>query len=112
MSVFEIKHARKSFGDLEVLKDISVSVEQGEVIAILGPSGSGKSTFLRCATMLEELDVREACAKVRRCVETSLTPREANIIRLRYGLDDRQPLTQREIAVLCGISRSYVSRGA
>ena len=61
MSVFEIKHARKSFGDLEVLKDISVSVEQGEVVAILGPSGSGKSTFLRCATMLEELDGGSLC---------------------------------------------------
>lgn len=56
MSVFEIKNARKSFGDLEVLKDISVSVEKGEVVAIIGPSGSGKSTFLRCATMLERLD--------------------------------------------------------
>lgn len=60
--------------------------------------------------MLDNLDLREACAKVRQCVETCLTPREANIIRLRYGLDDRQPLTQREIAALCGISRSYVSR--
>ena len=47
---------------------------------------------------------------MRRCVDSCLTPREAHIIRLRYGLDDRAPLTQREIAVLCGISRSYVSR--
>ena len=60
--------------------------------------------------MLDNLDLRDACAKVRRCVESCLTPREAHIIRLRYGLDDRAPLTQREIAVLCGISRSYVSR--
>ena len=61
-------------------------------------------------TMLEDLDLRDACVKVRRCVDSCLTPREAHIIRLRYGLDDRAPLTQREIAVLCGISRSYVSR--
>lgn len=60
-------------------------------------------------TMLEDLDLRDSCAKVRRCI-ACLSPREANIIRLRYGLDDRRPLTQREIAALCGISRSYVSR--
>jgi len=60
-------------------------------------------------TMLEDLELRDACAKVRRCL-SCLTPRENHIIRLRYGLDDQQPLTQREIAVLCGISRSYVSR--
>lgn len=60
--------------------------------------------------MLEELDLRDACAKVRRCVDACLTGREAHIIRLRYGLGDRPPLTQREIASLCGISRSYVSR--
>ena len=59
--------------------------------------------------MLEELDLRDACAKVRRCV-ACLTGREAHIIRLRYGLNDQAPLTQREIASLCGISRSYVSR--
>lgn len=61
-------------------------------------------------TMLDDLDMRDACLKVRRCVERCLTDRETNIIRLRYGLDGRQPLTQREIATLCGISRSYVSR--
>ena len=60
-------------------------------------------------TMLEDLELRDACAKIRRCVGC-LSPREAHIIRLRYGLDDRAPLTQREIATLCGISRSYVSR--
>lgn len=60
-------------------------------------------------TMLEDLDLRDACIKVRRCLGC-LSPRETHIIRLRYGLDDRPPLTQREIATLCGISRSYVSR--
>lgn len=49
-------HVRKQFDGLEVLKDISLSVEEGEVISIIGPSGSGKSTLLRCATMLEEMD--------------------------------------------------------
>ncbi len=63
-------------------------------------------------TMLEDLDIKDACAKVRRCVDTCLTPREARIIRLRYGLDGQEPLTQREIASLCGMSRSYVSRRA
>ena len=60
--------------------------------------------------MLEDLDTRDACAKVRQCVDACLTGREAHIIRLRYGLGGRAPLTQREIASLCGISRSYVSR--
>ena len=60
-------------------------------------------------TMLEDLDLRDACIRIRQCV-SCLTPREAHIIRLRYGLDNRAPLTQRDVAVLCGISRSYVSR--
>lgn len=59
--------------------------------------------------MLEELDARDACEKVRRCVTSCLTPREEMVIRLRYGLDDDAPRTQREIAAQCGISRSYVS---
>ena len=56
MKLLEISHLKKSFGDLEVLRDISMDVSEGEVIAILGPSGSGKSTFLRCTTMLETMD--------------------------------------------------------
>lgn len=60
--------------------------------------------------MLEDLDTRDACIKVRDCVRTCLTPRERMIVTMRYGLDGQSPRTQREIASQCGISRSYVSR--
>ena len=52
--IIEIKHLRKSFGENEVLKDISVTVNKGEVVTIIGSSGSGKSTFLRCINLLEK----------------------------------------------------------
>ena len=55
-SLLEMKHVKKTFGSLEVLKDISIEVNEGEVVAIIGPSGSGKSTILRCATLLENMD--------------------------------------------------------
>ena len=61
MKLLELKHIRKSFGDLEVLKDISLTVNEGDVVSIIGPSGSGKSTLLRCATMLETIDSGEMC---------------------------------------------------
>lgn len=56
IKLLEIKNMRKSFGDKEVLKDISIAVNEGEVVSIIGPSGSGKSTALRCATLLETMD--------------------------------------------------------
>ena len=51
--VLKVKNISKSFGDLEVLKDINMEVRQGQVISVIGPSGSGKSTFLRCINLLE-----------------------------------------------------------
>ena len=62
--------------------------------------------------MLEDLDTRDACEKVRQCVRTCLSPRERNIITLRYGLEGQPPPTQREIAAQCGISRSMYRSGA
>lgn len=56
MNYLEMKHVKKSFDGAEVLKDISLSVKEGEVLSIIGPSGSGKTTLLRCATLLETMD--------------------------------------------------------
>lgn len=62
----EIKNLSKRFGDHEVLKDISLSIEQGEVVSIIGSSGSGKSTILRCINLLEEqlVEISSSKAKV------------------------------------------------
>ena len=54
--LLEINHCRKQFDGTEVLTDLSLSVEEGQVLSIIGPSGSGKSTLLRCATLLETMD--------------------------------------------------------
>ena len=59
MALLEIKNLKKSFGDNDVLKDISLDVNKGEVLCIIGPSGSGKSTLLRCITELETFDSGE-----------------------------------------------------
>ncbi|MBQ8822706.1 MAG: amino acid ABC transporter ATP-binding protein [Lachnospiraceae bacterium] len=59
MKYLEIRNCKKAFEELSVLNDISLSVEEGEVVAIIGPSGSGKSTLLRCATLLETMDSGE-----------------------------------------------------
>ena len=56
MAMLEIKNLSKSFGKLEVLKDISFTVEKGQAVSIIGPSGSGKSTLLRCVNQLEKAD--------------------------------------------------------
>ena len=61
MSFIEMNHIGKSFGNLEVLKDVSLHMESGEVVSIIGPSGSGKNTFLRCLCELEKIDKGDIC---------------------------------------------------
>ncbi|MEE3487242.1 MAG: amino acid ABC transporter ATP-binding protein [Bulleidia sp.] len=56
MAVLKIDHIQKSFGTLDVLKDVSLEVQKGEVVSIIGPSGSGKTTLLRCINFLEKAD--------------------------------------------------------
>ena len=57
--MIKVKNLKKSYKNLEVLKDINMEVKQGEVVVIIGPSGSGKSTFLRCLNYLESPDKGE-----------------------------------------------------
>ena len=90
---------------------------QGEVslsVSLDSDSDGGSLSLMDVTSvdddMLDNLDARDACVRVRRCVGACLTEREKRIITLRYGLDGRSPLTQREIAAKSGISRSYVSR--
>jgi len=52
--VIDVKHLSKSFGEVEVLKDINETIDKGEKVVIVGPSGSGKSTFLRCLNLMEK----------------------------------------------------------
>lgn len=90
--LLEINHMSKGFDELDVIRDISLSVREGEVVSIIGPSGSGKSTLLRCATMLEKMDggelvylgERAAWEEDGRCIYASR--RELKEIRKNFGL--------------------------
>ncbi len=93
MKLLEIKNLKKSFGDLQVIKDISLNVESGQVVAIIGPSGSGKSTLLRCATMLETMDSGELIYVGEKAVTTGndgkavyANTKELKKIQTNYGL--------------------------
>ncbi|MDE5412201.1 amino acid ABC transporter ATP-binding protein [Alkalihalobacterium chitinilyticum] len=79
--MINVKNLSKSFGKLEVLKNISTSINKGEVVAIIGPSGSGKSTFLRCLNMLEQPTSGEVWFN-----DTELTNPKVDILKVRQQI--------------------------
>ena len=96
------RSSRKSAGDISLSDTIETD-------------GDGNSLSLMDVLsveddMLDTVSAKESFSQLRRCVQTALTPREAEIITLRYGLSGRPPQPQREVAKQFGISRSYVSR--
>lgn len=100
--LMHFRSRKKSAGDVSLSEALDV---EGD--------GSGLSIMDVVAQeddMAERIGNAELCEELIRSIETALTKREAKIIRLRYGLDGESPMTQKETAKLCGISRSYVSR--
>ena len=84
MNLLEMNHIRKSFGDLEVLKDISLTVKKGEVVAIIGPSGSGKSTLMKL--LLKELDPTEGDIIINKVKTNELNRRQIPYLRRNLGV--------------------------
>ena len=100
--LMHFRSRKKSAGDVSLSDALDVDGD-----------GSGLSIMDVVAQeddMAERISNAELCQELLRSIETSLTKREAKIIRLRYGLDGAAPMTQKETAQLCGISRSYISR--
>ena len=93
---------KKTAGDLSLSDSIDTDRE--------GNSLSLMDVICAPDDMFESVSVRETCSQLRAYIATALTPRETRIITMRYGLDNTEPKTQREVAASCGISRSYVSR--
>ena len=100
--LMHFRSERKTASDVSLSESIEPDAD--------GNSLSLMDTLTDERDMTEEIANAELCGRLRQEIETCLNPREAEIIRLRYGLDGNPPLTQRETAAKCGISRSYVSR--
>lgn len=79
--IIKVSNLKKKYGDLEVLKDISLDIAEGEVVCIIGPSGSGKSTFLRCLNALEEINGGQVSV-----LGHNLFDKKANINKLREDI--------------------------
>lgn len=93
---------KKSSGDVSLSEALDTDAE--------GNSLSLIDVLAEDEDLAERVSLSDECRRVRECVESVLPPREAEVIRLRYGLNGAKPLTQRDTAARLGISRSYVSR--
>ena len=86
MPVLEVKNLQKGFDDTDVLKGVSFSLEQGQVLAIIGSSGSGKTTLLRCLNFLETPDAGEICVNGKALTGSHLSDEQIRQNRLHFGL--------------------------
>ena len=86
MAVLEVKNIKKSFGGIEVLKGVSFSLEQGQVLAIIGSSGSGKTTLLRCLNFLETADAGDILVNGKLLTGIHLSEEQIRENRLHFGL--------------------------
>ena len=86
MAVLEVKNIKKSFGGLDVLKGVSFSLEEGQVLTIIGSSGSGKTTLLRCLNFLETADEGEILVNGKQLTGSHLTEDQIRENRLHFGL--------------------------
>ena len=86
MAILEVKNMKKSFGSTDVLKDVSFSLEQGQVLAIIGSSGSGKTTLLRCLNFLETPDEGDIVVNGKVLTGSGLTEQQIRENRLHFGL--------------------------
>ena len=86
MAILEVKNLKKGFGSVDVLKGVSFSLEQGQVLAIIGSSGSGKTTLLRCLNFLETPDEGEIVVNGKVLTGSHLTEQQIRENRLHFGL--------------------------
>ena len=86
MSILDVQHIEKNFGATKVLKDINFSLDEGQVLAIIGSSGSGKTTLLRCLNFLETPDEGEIRVDGKLLNDGSLTEEQIRQNRLHFGL--------------------------
>ena len=86
MAILEVNNLKKGFGSTDVLKGVSFSLEQGQVLAIIGSSGSGKTTLLRCLNFLETPDAGEILVNGKQLTGAHLTEEQIRENRLHFGL--------------------------
>lgn len=107
----KVEHLKKNFGDLEVLKDINLTVKEGEKLVIIGPSGSGKSTFIRCINYLEEPTagtVSIAGAEVTKKNHLEMAKRYSSMVFQQFNLYPH--LTVLENLTLAPIKLQHISK--